>query len=155
MATLSEQITEGWKDAMREGQTLRKDTLSILRAAVKRAEIDGRGTGKSFDSSDDAQVQAVIEREAKKRRDAIEEYAKVGREDRAQAERDELEILLEFLPQQLSEEEIRAIVQEAIAQTGASSAKDLGPVMKAVTPKTSGRADGKQVNAIVRELLGS
>jgi uncharacterized protein YqeY len=153
MATLNERINSGWKDALREGQTLRKDTLSMLRAAVKRAEIDARGTGKAFSSESDDDVQAVIEREAKKRRDAIEEYAKAGREDRAQAERDELEVLQEFLPQQLSTEELREIVKSAIASTGATSAKDMGAIMKAVMPLVAGRADGKAINALVREEL--
>ncbi len=153
MATLTEQINEGWKQAMRDGATQRKDTLSGLRAAIKRQEIDARGSDEGFDASDDAQVQKVIEREAKKRRDAIEEYEKFDRPERAQAEREELQILQEFLPQQLDEAEIRAIVQSAIEESGANGMKDMGAVMKVALPKIAGRADGKAVNAIVRELL--
>jgi len=153
MATLNEQITEGWKAAMRSGDALRKETLSGLRAAIKRAEIDARGSV-AFDAGDDAQVQAVIEREAKKRRDAIEEYQKAGREDRAQAESAELKVLQEFLPAQLEEAELRQLVAAAVSESGATSAKDMGAVMKALMPKTAGRADGKQVSALVREALG-
>jgi uncharacterized protein YqeY len=153
MASLNEQINSGWKDAMRAGDAVRKDTLSMLRAAVKRAEIDTRGSGKSFSAESDDDVRAVIEREAKKRRDAIDEYEKVDRPDRAQAERDELQVLQEFLPEPMSTDELRAIVKAAVASTGASSAKDVGAVMKAVLPRVAGRADGKAVNALVREEL--
>ncbi len=153
MATLNEQINTGWKDAMRSGDTLRKDTLSMLRAAIKRAEIDVRGTGKTFAAESDDDVRAVIEREAKKRRDAIEEYEKAARPDRAQAERNELQVLQEFLPQQLSTEELREIVRAAIAQTGATDMKQVGLIMKAVLPHVTGRADGKAINALVREEL--
>ena len=153
MATLNEQINTGWKDAMRAGDALRKDTLSMLRASVKRAEIDTRGTDKSFSADSDDDVRAVIEREAKKRRDAIDEYEKAGRADRAQAERDEMQVLQEFLPQQLSTEELRQIVRAAIAQTGVTDMKQVGLIMKAVLPQVAGRADGKAVNALVREEL--
>ncbi len=153
MATLSEQINTGWKDAMRAGDALRKDTLSMLRAAIKRAEIDTRGTDKTFAAESDDDVRAVIEREAKKRRDAIEEYEKAARPDRAQAERDELQVLQAFLPQQLSTEELREIVRAAIASTGASDMKQVGLIMKAVLPQVAGRADGRAINALVREEL--
>lgn len=153
MASLNEQINSGWKDAMRSGETVRKDTLSMLRAAVKRAEIDTRGSDKTFSAESDDDVRTVIEREAKKRRDAIDEYEKVDRPDRAQAERDELQVLQEFLPEPISTDELRVIVKAAVASTGASSAKDVGAVMKAVLPQVAGRADGKAVNALVREEL--
>ena len=152
MATLIEQINDGWKAAMKSGETLRRDTLSGLRAAVKRAEIDARG-GTSW-NGDDADVQSVIEREAKKRRDAIDEYEKVGRADRAEAERAELEILQEFLPAQLTEAELETIVREEVEKSGATGVAAMGALMKAVMPRVQGRADGKQVNAIVRRLLG-
>lgn len=153
MATLNEQINSGWKDAMRAGDALRRDTLSMLRAAIKRAEIDTRGTDKSFAADSDDDVRGVIEREAKKRRDAIDEYEKAQRPDRAQAERDELQVLQEFLPQQLSTEELRVIVRAAIESTGVSDMKQVGLLMKAILPQVAGRADGKAVNALVREEL--
>lgn len=153
MSTLLEQINDGWKAAMKSGETLRRDTLSGLRAAIKRAEIDARG-GESTFVADDATVQGVIEREAKKRRDAIDEYEKVGRADRAEAERSELAILQEFLPAQMTEAELEAIVREEVEKSGASGVAAMGALMKAVMPRVQGRADGKQVNAIVRRLLG-
>src|SRR4028119_1697000 len=118
MSTLSERITDEWKSAMRSGDTQRRDTMSGLRAAIKRAEIDARSgtTGSEAWSGSDAEVQGVIEREAKKRRDAIDEYSKAGREDRADLERAELEILQEFLPQQLSDEELETVVRAAIEE---------------------------------------
>src|SRR5687767_4235486 len=110
MASLQEQITEAWKDAMRSGETQRRDTLSMLRAAIKNVEIEARSGGEST-SLDDAAVQRVIEREAKKRRDAMEEFDKAGRTDRVEAERAELAILQEFLPQPLSEEEVEVLAR--------------------------------------------
>jgi uncharacterized protein YqeY len=149
--SLQEQITEGWKNAMRAGDGLRKETLSGLRAAIKNAEIDNRG---GVGSMDDEGVLKVIEREAKKRKDAIEEYEKAGRADRAQAERDELAILQEFLPEQLSDEDLEGLTREAIAECGATSMKEMGNVMKVLVPKIAGRADGKAASAAVKKLLG-
>lgn len=154
MSSLQEQLNEQWKAAMRSGDTLRRDTLSGLRAAVKRAEIDAR-TGAGDVSFDDEQTQGVIEREAKKRRDAIEEYEKANRDDLAQKERDELNILGEFLPQQLSDEELESIARETQTAAGYSSMKDMGAFMKTLKPLVAGRADGKRVNEIVKRLLAS
>lgn len=149
--SLQQDITEGWKAAMRSGDSLRKDTLAMLRAAIKNAEIDARA---QVGSLDDDGVMKVIEREAKKRRDAIDEYTKAGRPDRAESEQAELTLLQEFLPEQLSEAELEGLVQEAIAESGATSAKDMGNVMKALMPKVGGRADGKAASAAVKKLLG-
>jgi uncharacterized protein YqeY len=149
--SLQEQITNGWKDAMRSGDSLRKDTLSGLRAAIKNAEIDSRaGVG----SLDDEGVLKVIEKEAKKRRDSIEEFQKVGRAERVEAEQNELAILQEFLPEQLTEEELENLTREAIAESDATSMKEMGAVMKVLVPKIAGRADGKAASAAVKKLLG-
>ena len=137
---------------MRSGDTLRRDTLSGLRAAIKNMEIEARGS-ESEGAIDDAAVQRVIEREAKKRRDAIEEYEKAGRSDRAEAERAELAILAEFLPEPLTDEELEALVQAVIEETGATKMADMGRVMQALVPRMEGRADGKQANGVVRRLL--
>jgi uncharacterized protein YqeY len=149
---LLEKITEEWKAAMRSGDKERRDTLSLVRAAVKDAEISARGDQSAQPTGDEA-VQRVIEREAKKRRDAIGEYEKAGRPDRAESERAELKILQEFLPEQLSEAEIETLARQAMAETGASGPKAMGQVMSALRPRTQGRADGQQVSAIVRRLL--
>ena len=154
MATLAERITEEWKSAMRSGDTLRRDTVNILRAAIKNAEIGNRTSGVGTGAGlDDAGVQQVIEREAKKRRDAIEEYQKANRPDRAAQEQAELEILQEFLPAAMSDQELEAITRAAIEETGATAPADMGKVMKALLPRVAGRADGKRVNTVVRQLL--
>lgn len=98
---------------------------------------------------------ALSSAKPKKRRDAIAEYSRAGREDRAQTEQEELAILQEFLPEQLSEEELEQLVQETINEAGASSMKDMGAVMKLLSPKISGRADGKTASEIVKRRLGS
>ena len=148
MSQLLEQITSAWKDAMRAGDATRKETLSLVRAAVKNAQIDSKT------EMDDAAVQSVIEREAKKRREAALEYDKAGRPELAQKERDELGVLQDFLPQQLSEDELRAVVAQTIAETGAQSPKDMGKVMGALRPKIAGRADGKLASELVKTALG-
>jgi uncharacterized protein YqeY len=154
MATLQERLNDEWKAAMRSGDTLRRDTLSGLRAAIKNEEIQSRTGGASGATSlDDVAAQRVIEREAKKRRDAIEEYEKASRPDRAAAERDELRILQEYLPQQMSDEELETLVRQTIDETGASGGAAIGAVMKTVMPRVQGRADGKRVNEAVRRLL--
>lgn len=150
MSTLLEQVTSAWKDAMRSGEAVRKDTLSSLRAAIKNAEINSRGTNATFD---EAMAQSAIEKEAKKRREAAVEYEKVGRQDLADKEKAELAVIAEFLPQQLTSEELEALVRETIAETGAASPKDMGKVMGALVPKISGRADGKEASALVKQLL--
>jgi uncharacterized protein YqeY len=152
MATLAEQITDAWKAAMRASETQRRDTLNVLRAAIKKEEIDSRVGGEAK-VMDDAAILRVIEREAKKRRDAADEYEKLGRTDRADLERAELAILQEFLPAQLSDDELESIVRAAIAQSGAEVPGDMGKVMPVVLPQVAGRADGKRVSAAVRKLL--
>jgi len=156
MATLIEQVTEQWKAAMRSGDTVRRDTLSGLRAAIKNVEINSRTGGASTGSTqmDDATVQQVIEREAKKRREAIEEYERLGRADRAVGERAELEILQEFLPAPLTDEELEAIVRQTISEVGAEHTAAMGKAMQALMPRIAGRADGKRAGALVRKLLG-
>ena len=148
MSQLLEQITSAWKAAMRAGDATRKETLSLVRAAVKNAQIDSKT------EMDDAAGQSVIEREAKKRREAALEYDKAGRPELAQKERDELGVLQDFLPQQLSEDELRAVVAQTIAETGAQSPKDMGKVMGALRPKIAGRADGKLASELVKTALG-
>ena len=154
MSQLLEQITEGWKAAMRSGETQRKDVLSTLRAAVKKEEIDARVGGESA-ALDDAGIMRVIEREAKKRRDAAEEYEKHGRADRAELELAEAAILGEFLPKQMDDAELETIVRAAIAEVGAAAPGDMGKVMPKVLPQVAGRADGKRVSTMVRQILAA
>jgi uncharacterized protein YqeY len=151
---LNQKINDEWKTAALARNAERRDTLNLLRAALKSAEINSRGSETAFDPADDAAVQGVIEREAKKRRDSIEEYDKANRADLADKERAELAVLQEFLPTPFSDEELETLVRAAIEEAGATSMKDMGAVMKTVQPKVAGRADGRRVNECVRRLLG-
>lgn len=149
MPTLVESIHGHMTDAMRAGETQRRDTLRLLIAAFDNARI---AAGHSL-SDEDALV--ALQREAKQRRESIEEYRKGGREDLVEAEQGELAIIQSYLPEELTEEELRAAVQKVIAEVGASAPGDLGAVMGPVMQRVRGRADGRQVNAIVRELLAA
>lgn len=135
------------KAAMVNKDNLRRDVIRVMMSAVKQVEVDGR---KQLAGDD---IIAILQKEAKKRRESIDEALKVGRPEIAEQEKLELSILEEFLPSQLSREEITVIVRETIAQTGVTSAKEIGKLMGALMPKVKGLADGKLVNEIVRELL--
>lgn len=135
------------KEAMVNKNNLRRDVIRVMMSALKQVEIDGQ---KQLSADD---VMVILQKEAKKRRESIDEALKVGRSEIADQEKIELAILEEFLPKQLSREEITAIVAETVAQTGVSSAKEIGKLMGALMPKVKGLADGKLVNEIVRELL--
>jgi len=143
------------KDALRAGDKLRLSCLRMLKARVVDAEVAARSKrGKTAELDDDEEL-AVIATYAKQRRDSIDSYVAGGREDLAGKERQELDIVNSYLPQQLSEGELRGIVEQAIAEAGASSAADLGKVMKILMPRVKGTADGKLVSRIVRETLAS
>ena len=149
--SLKEKLTADMKEAMkaREEGRQRLGVIRMVRGAIRQQEIDGQ---KELD--DDA-VLAVISKEVKQRRDSIEEFKKGGREDLIAQNEAEIAILMAYLPQQMAEGEIRKLVQDAITATGASSPKEMGKVMKELMPKVKGRADGKLVNQIVRELLSA
>ena len=147
--SLKDRLVEDMKAAMKakEEGKVRLSVIRMARAAIKNAEIDKK------QEFNDNQVIEVLARELKMRRDSIEEFAKANRMDLVDGLKEEVTILMEYLPQQLSEEEIRSIVKEIIAETGAQDIKDLGKVMGSITPRTKGKADGRLVNQIVRELL--
>lgn len=149
--SLKDRLVEDMKVAMKakEEGKVRLSVIRMARAAIKNAEIDKRT------EFSDEQVIEVLAREVKMRRDSMEEFSKANRPDTVKALEGEISILMEYLPQQLSEGEIRQLAQETITAVGAQGPKDLGKVMGSITPKTKGRADGKLVNQIVRELLGS
>lgn len=147
MTSLQEKITTAWKEALKSGATERRDTLSGLRAAIKNQEIEARAT-----LTDEA-VQSVVNKEAKRRREAITEYQKAGRDDLAAREQRELDILGDFLPSQLGDDELRSLVATTIASIGATIPKDMGAVMKALQPQIAGRADGKLASNMVKEAL--
>lgn len=140
-------MQDALKQAMISKDNSRRDVLRMTLSAFKQVEIDERREL----SAEDAVT--ILQREIKKRRDSVDEARKAGREDIATSEEAELAMIEGFLPQQMSRDEIAVLVQDAIAQTGAASAKDMGKVMGVLMPKVKGRADGKLVNEVVRDLL--
>ncbi len=146
---LAEQIQADLTAAMKARDTETVKTLRLVVAAIRNARV---AEGHSGDVTDEETLE-LLAREAKRRSEAAEAYDKAGRTELAEAERAELEVIRRYLPAQLSDEELGAIVAEVIAETGASGPGDLGKVMSAVMPRVKGRADGKRVNAAVRERL--
>jgi uncharacterized protein YqeY len=146
---LKETIAEDMKNALRSGDKAKLGTLRFLLSQIKNAEIDRGGP------LTDEDVIGVISREVKKLLEAADEFEKGGSAERAAQERAEAELLRSYLPPQLSEEEIERVIETKMAEIGASSAKDLGPLMRAVMEEVRGRADGKLVNELVRRKLGA
>jgi hypothetical protein len=146
MVTKAELETE-LHSAMRSGDDLRKRTLRMILSSVKLAEVEKRG------ELDEAGMQAVLQREVKTRLEAIADAEKAQRPDLAAATHAELAVVQAYLPAQLSPDELEQITRQAIAATGAAGPQDMGRVMKEIMPKVQGRADGKTVNEIVRQLL--
>ncbi|MCU0481008.1 MAG: GatB/YqeY domain-containing protein [Anaerolineae bacterium] len=140
-------LNDALKEAMKSKDNATRDVIRLLQSAVKQIEIDTR---KELTADE---IMDVLQKEAKKRRESITEYEKGGRTDLADAEKAELVIIEKFLPKQLTPDEVREIVRAVIAETGATSAKDLNKVMPLVMAKVKGVADGKLVNQIVKELL--
>ncbi len=145
---LKERITEDMKSAMRAGDKERLGTIRLALAAIKQREVDERIT------LDDGQVLAVLDKMIKQRREAIAQFQSGGRADLVAKEAAEITVLQGYLPAQLSEAEIDALIAEAIAATGATSVKDMGKVMAVVKPKAQGRADMGAVSARIRQKLG-
>ena len=145
--TLRERVQSGITTAMRSGDALRRDTLRMAESAIYNAEKRDRRT-----YSDD-EVAAVIAREVKTRRESVEAFTKGGRPDLAEKENAEIGILADYLPQQLSDDEIRRLVDEAVGATGAAGPKDMGKVMGWLAPRTRGRADGRRVSELVSSRL--
>ncbi len=147
---LKEKLSEDLKNAMKSGDKIRLEVVRMLQTMLKRKEIERRGEGKELTEEDEIQV---IKSEIKKRKEAIELFEKGGRNDLAEKEKKELEILNEYLPAQMSEEEIKNFVEKVIQELGASGPKDLGKVMGAVMKELRGKADGSLVQKIVKEKL--
>ena len=139
--------TNDMKEAMEAKEKDRLAVIRMVRGAIKQIEIDSKK------ELDDEAVIGVISKEVKMRKDSVEEFKKGGREDLVAKTEAEIAVLMPYLPQQLSEDEIRSLVQAAVEQVGASSPKDMGKVMGVLMPKVKGRADGKLVNTIVKEAL--
>lgn len=148
--TLKEQIIADLKEAMKTGQTKKRDTLRLLDSAIKNVEIE---KGKRETGLNDDEVLEVIGRAVKQRQDSIKQFEEGGRVELAENEKEELEILFPYLPAQLSNEEITNVAKEVITATGAQGAGDIGKVMGQVMAKVKGKADGNVVREIVKSLL--
>lgn len=146
--SLKDRLSEETTAALRAGEKIRLSTLRLLSAAVKNREVELRHP------LDDDEFVEVATREAKRRREAIEAYENAGREDRAGTEREELGVLEEYLPAGLTDQEVDALIDQAIARTGAAGPGDMGKVMSSVMAEAKGRADGRAVQARVRSRLG-
>ncbi|OPA78405.1 aspartyl-tRNA amidotransferase [Paenibacillus selenitireducens] len=144
---LSERLNEDMKQAMKSQDKFKLSTIRMVRSAIKNLEIDLKRT------LNDDEVLEILSREIKQRKDSLQEFNKAGRDDLAVNLHAEIEIISQYLPAQLSEEEIKVIVQQTIQETGASSKADMGKVMSALMPKVKGRADGKLVNQAVQQFL--
>jgi uncharacterized protein YqeY len=147
--SLKERLTEDMKQAMKDKEAgkLRLSVIRMVRANIKNVEIDSKQ-----ELSDD-EVLNVVSKEVKMRRDSIEEFKKGNRPDLVESLEQEIDVLMKYLPEQLNETEVRTLVEQAVAEAKAVSPKDMGKVMAVLMPKVKGRADGKLVNTIVRELL--
>ncbi len=147
--SIKDQLTADMKQAMkdREAGKLRLSVIRMVRANIKNVEINDKK------ELNDDEVLAVLMKEVKMRQDSLEEFQKAEREDLVAQTKEELEVLKVYLPEALSDEKLKAIVAEVVAAVGATTMKDMGKVMPAVMAKTKGRADGKRINAMVRDLL--
>lgn len=144
---LKEKLLEDLKEAMKEKNLTRKNTIQMIRAAILQVEKD-----KAIEVNDDKIVE-IIAKEAKKRKDAEADFEKSGREDLISQNKEELEILSEYLPKQLSIEEVEDVVKEIIQETGATTIKEMGIVMKTAKERIGATADGKTISEVVRKLL--
>ena len=158
---LKDQVQQDYIEAFKGGDRIKSDTLKMVQAGIRNFEIEKRTKlskegGEDLEKKsmlNDEEVLEVIAREAKKRKEAIEIYSKEGKVDVAEKEGKELEVLSVYLPEQMSEDEVRVLVEKAIEKTGASEIKEMGKVMGALMPDTKGKADGAMVSGIVKELL--
>lgn len=147
--SLKARITDDMKTAMRAKETARLGTIRLLLAAIKQKEVDDRT------ELDDAAVSSIVEKLIKQRKDSISQFQAAGRDDLVAAEQAELVVLQAYLPEQLSAAEVEAAVVAAIAESGATSAKDMGKVMGLLKPHLAGRADMGQVSALIKARLAS
>ncbi len=146
--SLKEQLQQDLKTAMKEKDTFKRDTIRFLMSAIKQVEVDTR---KELSDED---IVKIIQKSVKQREEAARQYKEGGREDLYEKEMKEAELLKTYLPKQLSDEELRIEVEKIIKEVGATSMKDMGKVMGVATKKLAGKADGKRINQMVKELLG-
>ncbi len=144
---LKERLAEDLKAAMKDKDVVRKNAVQLIRAGILQIEKDNKVT------LDDDGIIEVIAKQLKQRRDVLPDYEKSGRDDLIAELKAEMDVLMEYLPKQLTMEEIEKIVAEAIEKTGAASIKDMGKIMAAVMPLVKGKADGKMINEAAKKLL--
>jgi hypothetical protein len=152
--SIRQRILDDLTTALKTGARQRLDTLRMVKARIQEAEVALRATKGLGYELGDAETTQVLSSYAKQRRDSIESFSQAGRADLAAREEAELAIVQEYLPRQLDADALRRLAQEAIAEAGATSARDIGKVMKVLMPKVKGTADGKEVTRVVGELLG-
>lgn len=145
--SLKEKMRRDMAEAMRAGDTKRRDALRMLLAAVQQTEVDEQTT------LDDAGVEAVLNKQAKQRRESIADYEQAGRHDMVEEEQAELAVIEGYLPEMMSREEVRQVASKTIVEMGATSPQDMGRVMGRLMAQLKGKADGRVVNEVVRELL--
>ncbi len=145
--SLKQQISEDMKNAMRAKDSARLGAIRLLLAAMKQREVDERI------ELDDAAVVAIVEKLLKQRKDSFSQYQAAGRQDLADQESFEIGVLGAYMPQQLAEEEVAALVQQAVAETGAAGPRDMGKVMACLKPKLAGRADMNAVSGLIKAAL--
>lgn len=145
--SIKDKLMGDLKESMKSHNKLRKDVITLVRSAIKQKEVDERVELKDEDILD------IISKQLKEKKSSIEEFKKGNREDLVKQTEDEIEILLEYLPKQLSQDELKVIVEEALKKENITSMKDIGKLMKTVMPLVKGKADGNAVNKIARELL--
>lgn len=147
--SLKQQLMDDLKSSMKNKDTIRKNTITLIRAAITQKEVDEK-----IELSDE-DILSIISKQLKERRDSLKEFEKANRDDLVNTTSMEIDILLKYLPKQLTQEEVESLVSEAIDELNAKSLKDIGIIMKAVMPKVQGRADGNMVNKAVKKLLSN
>ena len=145
--TLKDKLMDDLKQSMKNKEQIRKSVVILIRSAIKQKEVDERVEVSEED------VLAIISKQMKQRKDALEEFKKAQREDLILQTEQEIDILTQYLPKQLTDDELESIIQEIINQIGASTMKDMGKIMGLATPKVQGRADGKRINEIAKKFL--
>jgi uncharacterized protein len=146
--SLKERLLEDMKNAMKDKDVIKKNTVQMTRAAILQIEKDNKIT------LDDDGIIDIVAKEVKKRREVLPDFEKSGRQDLIDNLKAEVDVLLQYLPQQLTEEELEVIVRQAIQDTGATTVKDTGKIMQAVMPQVKGRTDGKMINMMVKKIIG-
>ena len=145
--TLKERLTNDLKDAMKNKDQVRKSVVTLVRAAIKQKEVDERV------ELDDVDVMDIVSKQLKQRNEALVDFKKAGRDDLISQTEEEIEILLTYLPKQLTDDELREYIKQAVEQVGATSVKDMGKIMGILMPKVKGKADGRRINNLVSEFF--